>query len=95
MYFVRSTGVREKTVGDDVALYVEERRSIHVLNTTARFIWQSLEEPLTFDELLFMLAETFQVERDVLRKDLRDTLDRFEALSLVLTRPTRDDHAVS
>ena len=42
-----------------------------------------------------MLAETFQVERDVLRKDLRDTLDRFEALSLVLTRPTRDDHAVS
>jgi hypothetical protein len=95
MYFVRSESVKEKTVGEDLALYVEQRRSIHVLNSTARFIWESLKEPLTFDELLFMLTESFPVEPDVLRDDLRKTLDRFKELDVVLTRPTRDDDAVS
>jgi hypothetical protein len=94
MYFVRSESVKEKTVGEDVALYVEQRRSIHVLNATARFVWECLREPLTFDDLLFMLTETFDVGSDVARKDLQDTLDRFEELDLVSTRPTNDDHSV-
>jgi hypothetical protein len=89
-YFVRSDNVTEKPVGEDVALYVGARRAIHVPNATARFIWESLREPLTFDELLFILGEAFDVDHAVLRKDLEDTLDLFAKSELLMTE-TRID----
>jgi hypothetical protein len=83
-YFVRSPGVKEKPVGGDLALYVGERRAIHVLNSTARFIWESLLDPVTFDELLFMLGEAFvDIPDDVLRGDLDRTLKQFGDLGLI------------
>lgn len=92
VYFVRSDKVKVKHVGADVALYVEEGRSIHVPNATARFIWESLQEPLTFDELLFTLSEAFDIDRAILRQDLKETLDLFAKYGLLLTE-TRDDGA--
>ena len=82
-YFVRASGVTEKPVGADLALYVGERRAIHVLNSTARFIWESVKEPVTFDELLFLLREAFDVPDEVLRRDLETTLKQFVELGLV------------
>ena len=90
MYFVRSDKVKEKRVGDDVALYVGARRAIHVPNATARFIWESLKEPLTFDELLFILTEAFDTDSAALRTDLQDTLDLFAKSDLLLAEE-RDD----
>ncbi len=66
---------RLKRIGDDIAIYVPERRAIHVLNETAFFIWECLKEPVTFDELLFMLSEAFQGERKIMKKDLEEALD--------------------
>lgn len=90
MYFVRSDKVKEKRVGDDVALYVGERRAIHVPNATARFIWESLREPLPFDELLFILTEAFAVDPAVLRKDLEDMLDLLVKSDLLLAEERND-----
>ena len=86
LYFVRSDRVKEKAVGQDVALYVEAQRSIHVLNKTARFVWESLRDPMTFDELLFVLTEAFDEDGATLRQDLADTLDRFTKVGLVRTQ---------
>jgi hypothetical protein len=91
LYFVRSSQVKEKPVAGDVALYVEAHRSIHVPNATARFIWEALRHPLTFDELLFVVSEAFSgTDSAILRRDLEETLERFVALGL-LTREARDD----
>ena len=83
MRFARSSDVKEKTVGGDLSLYVGAHRSIHVLNTTSRFIWESLQEPLTFDELLFVMTEAFDVGEDVLRTDLRRALDEYVSLGIL------------
>jgi hypothetical protein len=84
MHFVRSTDVKEKAVGGDLALYIEAHRSIHVLNPTARFIWESLKEPLTFEELLFVMREGFEADEDELRRDLRQMIDECLALGIVI-----------
>lgn len=83
MPYVRADDVKEKPVGGELALYVGANRSIHVLNPTARFIWESLREPLTFDELVFVLGEAFDAAPDVLRDDLREALDQFVSLHIV------------
>jgi len=94
MYFIRSDNVKEKNVGGELALYVGAHRAIHVLNPTARFIWESLREPLTFDELLFVMTEAFDVDQAVLRSDLQDALDRFLSLQILHTRAEGDETAV-
>lgn len=84
MQFVRAEGVREKSVGGDLALYVEAHRSIHVLNRSARLIWECLKDPLTADELHTILIEAFaETDEHVLRADLQDTLDEFARLGIV------------
>lgn len=88
--FARSPGVTEKTVGRDVALYVRERRSIHVLNATARFVWESLREPMTEEELALVLARAFGLDRGVAIADLHDTLSQFTELGLVVARRVGD-----
>ncbi len=88
-YYVRSEKVIEKKVGKDIAIYVEDNRSIHVLNPTARFIWECLKEPVTFDEILYMMNEVFDVETDTLKNDLEETLVLFEGKNLFETRGGR------
>jgi len=52
MFYKRSDRVKIKKVGNNTALYVTDQKGIHVLNQTALFIWETLQEPFTFDELL-------------------------------------------
>jgi hypothetical protein len=85
-YYIRSERVIEKKVGKDVALYDEENRSIHVLNPTARFIWECLKKPVTFDEILFMMNEVFDFETETLKNDLEETLTLFKGKNLFETR---------
>jgi hypothetical protein len=90
-YFIRSEKVIEKKVGTDIALYVQDDRSIHVLNHTARFIWQCLKEPVTFDEILFVMHEVFIVEAETLRNDLKETLALFEEKNLIVGKDSDED----
>lgn len=74
-YFQRLETGKLKRIGDDIAIYVPNQRAIHVLNQTAFFIWECLKEPVTFEDLLFMLGEAFKGERKIMERDLEETLD--------------------
>ena len=83
MFYKRSDEVKVKKVGNNTALYVSKQKGIHVLNETALFIWEALQEPFTFDELLYMLGEVFEGDLEKMKKDLRETLDLFLEFDLV------------
>ncbi len=85
MFYKRSDQVKIKKIGNNTALYVSRQKGIHVLNETALFIWQVLEEPFTFDELFFMLTEAFDGDRVQMTEDLRELLDLFVKYDLVHT----------
>ena len=52
MFYRQSNQVKVKKGSNNTALYVSDQNGIHVLNETSRFIWEALQEPFTFDELL-------------------------------------------
>ena len=85
MFYKRSDQVKVKKVGNNTALYVSDQKGIHVLNETALFIWEALQEPFTFDELLYMLSEVFEGDSTKMKADLRETLDLFLRYDLVYT----------
>ena len=74
LYYQRLETGKLKKVGDQTAVYVPSQRAIHVLNQTAFFIWECLKEPVACEELLFMLSEAFEGERETMKKDLEETL---------------------
>jgi hypothetical protein len=77
MFYKRSNQVKVKKVGTNTALYVSDQKGIHVLNETALFIWEALQDPFTFDELLYMLNETFEGNTTQMKEDLQEILDIF------------------
>ncbi len=85
MFYKRSDRVKIKKVGNNMALYVMDQKGIHVLNETALFIWETLEETFTFDELLYMLSEVFKGDTTKMKEDLREILDLFLRYDLVYT----------
>ena len=85
MFYKRSAQVKVKKVGSNTALYVSDQKGIHVLNETALFIWEALQDPFTFDELLYMLTETFDEDPVRMETDLHEILDLFLGYDLVRT----------
>lgn len=83
MFYKRSSHVKVKQVGENKALYVSDRKAIHVLNDTAFFIWEALASPFTFDELLFMMGEVFKGDPVAMKADLRETIDMFLKYKLI------------
>ncbi len=85
MFYKRSDRVKIKKVGNNKALYVSDQKGIHVLNETALFIWEVLQAPCTFDELLYMLSEVFEGGTTKMKEDLHEILDLFQKYDLIET----------
>ena len=86
MIYRRTKQVKVKKIGHDTALYVRDQKAIHVLNKTALFIWELLEDPFTFDELLYMLTEAFDEDPYMMQTDLQEILNLFLRYDLVHTK---------
>lgn len=86
MFYKQSEEVKVKKVGNNTALYVRGQKGIHVLNETALFIWEVLQDPFTFEELLYMLNETFDGDPARMKLDLHEILDLFLVYGLVRTK---------
>ena len=85
MFYRRSNEVKAKKIGKKTALYVSKQRGIHVLNDTAFFIWEVLEAPFAYDELLHMLSEVFEGDTTKMKEDLQEILDLFLRYNLIYT----------
>lgn len=85
MFYKRSAQVKVKKIGSNTALYVSDQKGIHVLNETALFIWEALQDPFTFDELLYMLREVFEGDTSKMKEDLHEILKLFLGYDLVCT----------
>jgi len=85
MFYKQAEKVKIKKVGKNTALYVSEQKGIHVLNETALFIWEALQDPFTLDELLYMLGEAFEGDLTKMKEDLHEILDLFLRYNLVCT----------
>jgi Coenzyme PQQ synthesis protein D (PqqD) len=57
---------------------------IHQLNPTATLIWQKCDEGLSAPQMAQLLAQKYEIEEDVARKDVVETLEKLKALNLVV-----------
>jgi hypothetical protein len=66
----------ETEIKGDISLLDAERNQVVVLNATASDVWRLCDGEHTFDEIVALLASTYQSDPGVLRDDVRTTIDQ-------------------
>ena len=75
---VRKSGIKIEEIGKEAVLYSSNQKSIHVLNPTARLIWNLCDGEHTLEDIEMEIRRSFAVseEFDVMG-DIRRTLAVF------------------
>jgi hypothetical protein len=88
--FVRSQAVVSRRVAGETLVVpvrgkVGDLASIYSFNATGSLIWQSLESPKGFAELLSIVEQEYVVEHDQARRDVKQFLHDMLSADLVQT----------
>jgi len=89
--YVRAESVVSRVIAGET-LIVPVRRgtadlaSLYSFNPTGNTIWQALEKPKTIDELVNLLAETYDVSGNQARQDVDAFLVEAQSMGLVCTK---------
>lgn len=64
---------------EGAVLYNPDTDKCVIINAVGSAVWKYLEEPRTFDEIIFMLTESFSgVDTEKAQKDLEAFIEKFE-----------------
>lgn len=66
----RSNDLLGAAVGDELLMMSIEKGSYFSLNAVATRIWELLESPITFDELVARLMQEYEVPADTCRREV-------------------------
>ena len=82
---IRNSDILLQEAGEETLLYSPEGRAVHVLNPTARFVWDRCDGQHSIHDLAQALREQFAVapEHDV-EGDVRRTVRTFAEKGLLL-----------
>ncbi|WP_276353954.1 PqqD family protein [Cohnella caldifontis] len=67
----------------EAILLNQETFTVTKLNETGGFVWQSLTEPLTFEDLAERLSNEFRTGREAVDADLRHFLEQLTEIGLI------------
>jgi hypothetical protein len=81
---VRKPGIIVQDIGEETLLYSAEGKAIHILNPTAKRIWELCDGEHTAADMARALRASFSIaaEHDVTR-DIQRTLEVFAAKGLL------------
>jgi PqqD family protein of HPr-rel-A system len=80
---VRRPGVWLRSVGGEHAVYDPSTKGLHLLNETARAIWELCDGQTTPDEMVRVICEVSGLPEEVVAEDLENTLTDFERLGIL------------
>ena len=81
---MKKNNVMSRKVGDEWVLYDQGDKSVHVLNTTAEFVWRMCDGSLTLPEIEDRMRETFDVpEGTDTNKAIDNILQEFTDLGII------------
>jgi len=85
LLYVRAPDIAARQVDDSFFAAVPTTNTIHYLDPLAAAVWRALEQPRTLRDLVELFAAAFpDVEREVLRRDLRAVLGRMRRAELLV-----------
>jgi hypothetical protein len=72
-----------REVGGELMLYDATGKVVHVLNDTARFVWERCDGKHSADDILVEAQKAYDASADAARADIHECLATFRKLSLL------------
>lgn len=85
---VRDPGLIAAPVGDELVMLSVELGKYYALNGGAAAVWQSIEQPMTVEQLCAGLQERFDVSPEECHKDVSQFLEELRDKGLLRIVPT-------
>lgn len=80
---VRREDVWLRASGDENAVFDPATGALHLLNDTARAIWDLCDGETTLDEMVIAICQLSGLHPDVVTEDVRRILEEFEGLGIL------------
>jgi PqqD family protein of HPr-rel-A system len=80
---VRREDVWLRTSGEENAVFDPATGGLHLLNETARAIWDLCDGQTTPAEMVMAICQVSGLHPDVVREDVERTLEEFEGLGIL------------
>jgi hypothetical protein len=80
---LRREGVWLRATSDENAVYDPVTKGLHLLNETARAIWELCDGATTPDEMVRAICEVSGLPVEVVTEDVQRTLAEFEGLGIL------------
>lgn len=81
--YCRNPDLIGATIDDELVMMSVEHGQYYGLGGVGPRVWELIEEPRSFDELIDRILEEFEVTREVCEKDMVEFLLQMEKLGLV------------
>lgn len=81
--YTRNKNLVGATIDDELVMMSVEHGQYYGLGGVGPRVWELIEEPRTFEDLVNQILEEFEVEREVCEKDMVEFLAQMEKLGLV------------
>ena len=84
VFYQRNPDLIGASIDDELVMMSVDRGQYYGLGGVGPRIWELLEKPHTFDQLVDRVLEEFEVERAVCEKDMVGFLDQMEEFGLIV-----------
>ena len=79
----KSTVTPWQEMDDQILVLMPKQNTVHELNTTASFLWKSIDGELSIDDLTNLLLEEFDVNFETAQKDLQEFVSEMKVQGLL------------
>ena len=82
---VRNRGIVIQDIGRETLLYSAEGKVIHVLNSTAKLVWELCDGAHIIEDMEQAIRENFSTSKEHnVTEDIKKTLDLFSSKGVIL-----------
>lgn len=81
---LRKDGIFTRKTGKEWMLYDSKNESIHIINSTAEFVWRLSDGSRSIDEIKQELMNTYQISEGIdIGKDVDSIIEKFHELKVL------------
>jgi len=78
------THIISKPLGEEFLLYDSDKDAVHVLNPTAKLIYQLVQKGMDIDAIGQAIKENFSIEDEAdIKKDIQNNISEMEKMGLL------------
>ncbi|MBO3699060.1 PqqD family protein [Roseivirga sp. E12] len=82
----KSDDLIEASLGESLALMSIESGKYFGMNQVAKYVWQAMNEEVSFDDLISKLISTFDIDTATCANDCRNFIQELHQKNMVLVR---------